>query len=322
MLDTLPPVAKLALVAGAGWFLFKPKGEEGEQDPFEHVPGGAPGYDPGAAGPQYGQDGGAAPRRYEGGIPGAEQWDPDKDTIQVKLPPWWGVVGCCRAWATAGPSVRGAKAGGGPMVSPRSSAGKRCGCRPPDGGARSRTWFLPIEQAARRNTQPDCEVTPAQAEQYVLAGDGAGRIVEVRGFVHEGVAWVVSKQSRVWWPITDENPDVIYLVSTLGRCAYHKPSGRVLAPHAWRPQYKHKTIQASANPWDVDPWRAWAMGQQGGRGSAPLHADGNRVPVDFVGPPLLAAFLAKPIIVLPFTAKSSETKMKKPAKKASFKGKA
>lgn len=317
MLDTLSPTAKLAVVGLTAWWLLKPKkGEDGQDFAPEMVPGG-PNYE---AGPQYGQDGGAAPRRYEGGIPGAQQWDADSDTIRVKLPPFHAIVGCGKAWATPGPSIRGAKAGGGPMVSPRSSAGRRSNCRPPDGRPGSRTWFMPAEQAARRGPQPDCEVTPAQAEQYVLAGEGAGRIVEVRGFVHEGVAWVDTRQSRIWWPITDENPDVVYLVSVLGRCAYHKPTGRVLAPTAWKPQYKHQTIEANPNPWDVDPWRAWALGQQGGRGRAPLHADGNRVQVDFVGPPWLAAFLAKPIIVLPFTPKSAETKMKKPAKKVSGKG--
>lgn len=318
MLDTLPPQTKLLLVAGVAYLFFRDK--SGKDDvPFplltaDSPPGAGAGLGPAA--PQFGTDGGAAPRRYEGGIPGARTWESASDTIQVKRPPFWGVVGCCRAWATAGPSVRGASSGGGAMESPRSTTARRCGCRAPTGQAGSRSWFLPIEQAARQSLQPDVEVTPEQAARYRLTGEGAGSLVEVPGFVHDGVAWVVTSRTRNWWPIADENPDVLYLVSTAGRCAYHVPTGRVLTPGAWRPRYKGQTVAPNPDPWAVDPWHAWMLGQQGGRRSAPLQADGNRVLVDFVAPPYMAAFLAKPAVVLPFTPKSPATTMKKPAKVA------
>ena len=135
------------------------------------------------------------------------------------------------------------------------------------------------------------------------------------------MAWGITRKQRNWWMITDENPEIIYLKSTLGRAAYHIPTGRNVAPGDWRPLYKGQAIQPSRDPWAVDPWLAWSMGQRGGRGSAPLQADGNRVLVDFVGPAYLQAFLDAPVVVLPFAPKTSKTTMQKPAKQTGGKKK-
>lgn len=311
---------RFLLLGGLGWFLFKGDNEASPPPGFVPAPGDggfAGGSTPTAtAAPQYGVDGGATQRRYDEGVPGAQTWRYLSDTVTVLLPPWWGVRGCCGAWATATPSVRGARHGGGEMYSPRHGNSRACQCKVPGQGGRP--WWQPIEAVARRGNAPDTEVTPADATRWHIAGEGAGSPREVKGFVHEGTAWLVTSEARTWSEIHDANPDVVYLVSVRGRAAYHIPTGRNVAPNDWQPRWNGEPCPPNPNPWDVEPWRGWMMGR-GKRGQTPLEADRSDgvLKLDFVAPPCMAAFLAKPVMFLPFSPKSPETRMKKPAKKAS-----
>lgn len=265
------------------------------------VPGGPPTIVPGApgGGPAQSLDiyQGANPTRASGPM-GAAAWMPARDYVDVLTPPAYGVVGCCAAWATAYPTVRGARSGGGVMASPKSTKGRGCGCKAA-GQAGSRSWFMPVEQANRRpgHVPPHSEVAPG--EGFNLVGDGAGVLTRMRGFIHDGVAWVIG--GRNWLPMTDANPNVVYITSNLGRAAYDTVRAHQLRPNEYQPLYKGKPVPADPNPWNVSPWREWMNGEAGGRGGVPLEADlaGGRLDWDFVGPPWVDAFMRLPVVPLP-----------------------
>lgn len=262
------------------------------------VPGGAPAA-PGATGPlpQLDINAGTNPIRLEQAA-GASAWRPELDYIEVLTPPAWGVVGCCRAWATAYPSVRQARSGGGTMFSPRG-APSSCGCKSP-GQAGGRTWWMPVEQEARRGNVPAVEVAPDDA-RWRLAGEGAGRRVRMKGFVHDGIAWIVG--GRNFESVFDADPNVVYVKSVLGRAAVDVRTMR--PPRAWQVTYKgNPNVPSNPDPWAVAPWADWMAGR-GQRGNTPLEADmaGGRIPWDFVGPVYRWAFEQLPIVTLPFQPK-------------------
>lgn len=256
---------------------------------------------------------GTAPTRSATHLSGAVDWRPGHDLITVTAVPHYAVYGCCKAWATAYPTPDGGRTSRGVQYHPDGKAGRKCGCTKP-GRDVGRSWWVPLYRADRkRRNVPDVEFAPGDTD---WSGGTAGEQIQVRGFVHDGVAWIVSTKTRNFRALTDANRDVVYLVSTIGRAAYNARLGRLLEGHEWRPLYKGKPVEISPNPWAVHPWSKWIrQGYPGGR-QPPLQADQayriDGYEVDFVGPVYADALMRKPLVALPFrTGKKRKTVTKR-----------
>lgn len=315
MLDSLSPNQKLLGGLALAWYFLT------RDDAASPAPGETPGRGgyPTLPGGQGGGSGQALlpvdasqqffdptlSRRVAAGFSDAPRFDPAHDVVIVRRPAWFGVVGCCKAWATAGPSVRNSWAGGGPMMSPRSRTGRNCGCLSPTSENRgSRSWWLPIERANRTMDGSIQAVEYLPTDPGLRSGTAGTSTHEVPGFQHEGRAFVDTRESRNFKFITDADPDILYFISAHGElAAYHRVFRTNVAPADLRPLYKGVRVPANPDPWAVDPWRAWMLGEDGGRGNTPLHvkaAPPGRLQWDFVAPVYMWAFRQFRHIQLPF----------------------
>lgn len=232
-----------------------------------------------------------------------------RTVIDVQLPAFYGVIGCCKSWASARRLPDGRRDGGIEQHPPWDFYGSRCGCRPPTEG---RPWWLPIFKADRDKGRGDqggvVDVEYAPGTPGIPAPVEGGKR-PVRGFARDGVGWVLTSASRNFHRIGGVTRQggfpLLVFVSLDGWTAFRADTGRSVRESAVQLTYAGVPVRHDLNPWDVEPWTAYGDGTDdrppGGRLWAnAIWADENpAIPTDWIAPAVAQALVSKGYVQLP-----------------------